>query len=63
MGLLIKLIVSLTVVFVAFVAYKVRSLGDAPPLPKIEDTWWGPADRSTIEHEIRPFKINVPDQV
>ncbi|CAG9824999.1 unnamed protein product [Phaedon cochleariae] len=43
---------------------KVKPLLEVPPVPKIEDTWWGPGQPGkSVDTSIRPFKINVPDEV
>ncbi|CAH1183113.1 unnamed protein product [Phaedon cochleariae] len=43
---------------------KVRPLLEVPPIPKIEETWWGPGQPGkSVDTSIRPFKINVPDEV
>lgn len=48
----------------AFVSYKVhRALFEVPPLPKIEETWWGPGKPGKEDTTIRPFKINVSEEV
>lgn len=63
MGVLLKLGFVVSLAFAVFVGLKIKSLYDIPPLPPIEDTWWGPEDRSSVSTEIQPFKINFPEKV
>lgn len=63
MGLLFKLSFIASVAIAVLIGLKVKSLYDVPPLPPIEDTWWGPQDRSTVSTEIQTFKINFPEKV
>lgn len=58
----VLLIASFAVLLVA-VYLQWKSLFEVPPLPQLEDTWWGPRDPSKEDTEIRPFKINVSDEV
>lgn len=53
---------SIAVVLVA-VYMKGKALFEVPPIPELEDTWWGPRDPTKEDNEIRPFKINVSDEV
>lgn len=34
-----------------------------PPVPTIEEKWWGPGNALKEDSAIKPFKINIPDQV
>ncbi|XP_018570554.1 juvenile hormone epoxide hydrolase 1-like [Anoplophora glabripennis] len=52
---------SIAIVLVA-VYMKGKVLFEVPPLPQLEETWWGPRDPSKGDTEIRPFKINVSDE-
>lgn len=48
----------------AIITYKVhKALFEVPPLPKIEETWWGPGKPGKIDTSIRPFKINISEEV
>jgi hypothetical protein len=42
---------------------EVRKLFKIPPLPYLEDTWWGPRDKSEEDTSIKPFTISVPEEV
>ncbi|KAJ8938570.1 hypothetical protein NQ314_011429 [Rhamnusium bicolor] len=42
---------------------QVKTIFEVPPLPKLEDTWWGPRAPSREDTAIKPFKINVSDQI
>lgn len=58
--------VILTVLVAGFsvvVYLQVSSLYEVPPLPRLEDTWWGPRHPYKEETEIKPFKINISDEV
>ncbi|KAJ8938571.1 hypothetical protein NQ314_011430 [Rhamnusium bicolor] len=47
-----------------FLYLKVKSIFyKIPPHPKLEDTWWGPRDQSKEDSSIKPFKINISDEV
>ncbi|KAJ8985149.1 hypothetical protein NQ317_012801 [Molorchus minor] len=58
-------LLGVVVAVLAVLAYLklVRPLYEVPPLPKLEDTWWGPRDASREDTEIRPFKINVSNEI
>ncbi|XP_030766077.1 juvenile hormone epoxide hydrolase 1-like [Sitophilus oryzae] len=54
--------------FVAFsgllvIAYFFLKSSKIPPVPTIEETWWGPGSPKKEDATIKPFKINVPDEV
>nr|CAD7394412.1 unnamed protein product [Timema cristinae] len=34
-----------------------------PPLPKLESTWWGPGQPHNVDKSIRPFRINISQEV
>lgn len=36
-------------------------LFSVPPLPELEETWWGP--KGDVDTAIRPFKINISEEV
>ncbi|XP_044760197.1 juvenile hormone epoxide hydrolase 1-like [Coccinella septempunctata] len=42
---------------------KISGIFNIPPIPKLEDTWWGPGGKDVDDVTIRPFKIAVPDEV
>lgn len=46
-----------------FLSIKSKSYFNAPPLPKIEETWWGPGAPKQEDTTVRPFKIKVSDEV
>ncbi|KAF5295494.1 hypothetical protein FQR65_LT10482 [Abscondita terminalis] len=54
------LIVAATVVYVGV---RINSLLQIPPLPNLKNEYWGPGAPTKEDTAIRPFKINVPDQV
>ncbi|XP_045464544.1 juvenile hormone epoxide hydrolase 1-like isoform X1 [Harmonia axyridis] len=57
-------IISLLVLVVSIpIGIKFVSFFDVPPVPKLEETWWGPGTKGSEDVGIRPFKITVPDEV
>ncbi|XP_049857938.1 juvenile hormone epoxide hydrolase 1-like isoform X3 [Schistocerca gregaria] len=38
-------------------------ISQVPPLPEIKPQWWGPGQPRAVDRSIRPFKINVSDEV
>jgi hypothetical protein len=60
MGLILKLVLAIITVFIA---YQISKLYETPPIPNLEDTWWGPRDSSKEDTSIQPFKIDVSDTV
>lgn len=63
MGLAGKFIAVFTVL-IAFTLYsKIKPMMNYPERPDIEDIWWGSGDPSKVDTSIKPFKINIPDDV
>ncbi|XP_018570501.1 juvenile hormone epoxide hydrolase 1 [Anoplophora glabripennis] len=60
-----RIVTAVIFAIVAAVIYRkvVNVLYEIPPLPNLEDTWWGPREPSKEDTEIRPFKISVSDNV
>ncbi|KAK4877710.1 hypothetical protein RN001_010216 [Aquatica leii] len=54
------LIIAATIVFVGV---KINYLLEPPPIPNLENEYWGPGSPTKDDTAIRPFKINVPEQV
>ncbi|XP_057672095.1 juvenile hormone epoxide hydrolase 2-like [Diorhabda carinulata] len=47
-----------------FVGYKIKTVLDPPRLPeKLKETWWGPGNPDSVKTIIKPFTINVSDEV
>ncbi|KAK4877711.1 hypothetical protein RN001_010217 [Aquatica leii] len=42
---------------------KINSILEAPPIPNLENEYWGPGLSNEDDFSIKPFKINVSDQV
>jgi len=65
MSFITKLVLIVTTAFIGFIAFKIHSLSQPPPLPKLdENAYWGPGKPPAKEDtSIKPFKINVPDEV
>nr|ARE68677.1 juvenile hormone epoxide hydrolase [Epicauta chinensis] len=60
MGFLVKLFFLISTVLIG---YAIHQLLQVPPLPQLEDVWWGPRDATKEDTSIKPFKINVSDEV
>ncbi|KAF7279219.1 hypothetical protein GWI33_007537, partial [Rhynchophorus ferrugineus] len=60
MGLACKLIFPLILVGVGYVYFILTKL---PPVPTIPETYWGPGQPKPDDTTIRPFKIDIPDEV
>lgn len=55
---------ALFVILTAITLYsKIKPLVNYPEKPQVEDIWWGPGDASKVDTSIKPFKINIPDNV
>lgn len=53
-----------SVLGVLFLGIRIRSvLYAVPPLPSVEDTWWGYGESRDVDLEIKPFRISVPEKV
>lgn len=57
-----KTLVILAVITV-FAGYKINNLLQPPPPPKLDEPWWGSGDPSKQDTSIRPFQVNVSEQV
>ncbi|XP_049789742.1 juvenile hormone epoxide hydrolase 1-like [Schistocerca nitens] len=60
MGLLGKIVVASLVIVVALFWAK---LNETAPPPVLRSEWWAQGQPQAVDTSIRPFKINVPDQV
>nr|QHB21920.1 juvenile hormone epoxide hydrolase 2 [Colaphellus bowringi] len=57
-------IIAIIVVLVStLLFFTVRPLLEVPPVPVLEEKWWGPGSPSKEDTGITPFKINVSDEV
>lgn len=63
MGYIIKICVATSVMLVANVYFSLKPYFDVPPVPKIEEKWWGLGELEAGDGEILPFRINVSDEV
>ncbi|KAF5292135.1 hypothetical protein FQA39_LY14090 [Lamprigera yunnana] len=48
---------------IVYAAIKMNNIFETPPVPNFEQEYWGPGAPSKDDASIRPFKINVPEQV
>lgn len=47
-----------------FLGVKVnRTFFEVPSAPTLEETWWGPGQSTKEDTSIKPFKINVGEDV
>lgn len=42
---------------------ELRPIFQVPPKPELGEKWWGPGEPGKEDTSIKPFKINVPDEV
>lgn len=64
MGKFCKIFLLVSTVVLAFIGYKVQNtLYSIPEKPILKDTWWGPGSPKAEDTSIKPFKINISDQV
>ncbi|XP_074031164.1 juvenile hormone epoxide hydrolase 1 [Leptinotarsa decemlineata] len=52
----------IVLIFSVFAFYAGKTFFQVPPVPKMEEKWWGPGSPSK-DTGITPFKINVSDEV
>lgn len=63
MGKLLKYAFAVFAIAVALAVYR-NNGGDVEPEVMTEDgVWWGPTESDRNNTEIRPFRINISDQV
>lgn len=60
MGFIHRLIIIVVAAGAIFIA---KTLLKSPPIPHLEDEWWGGGKPVLKDQSIRPFKIEVSDQV
>lgn len=61
MGIVRKILIVLVAVLSWYIAVKINTV---PDLPKLEpNPWWGPGESREQNTKIRPFKIDIPQQV
>lgn len=64
MGAIKKLIFLTGIIGTVYLAYVFNQSSDPPPLPVLKDDfWWGPGEAKKVDESIRPFKIQVPNEV
>ncbi|KAK5642977.1 hypothetical protein RI129_009144 [Pyrocoelia pectoralis] len=63
MSFLKKLFLLLFTIFIIYLGITINSSLELPPLPNFDSEYWGPGKSIKDSDAIRPFKINVPDQV
>ncbi|KAK9732161.1 Epoxide hydrolase N terminus [Popillia japonica] len=63
MGSCLKIFLVISVILSILIGLKINSLLEVPPMPVLEETWWGPGQPKKVDTSIRPFKIDIPDKV
>ncbi|KAI4471858.1 epoxide hydrolase 1-related [Holotrichia oblita] len=63
MGLFARIFLVVSAISIILIGLKINRLLEVPPLPVLENTWWGPGDPKKVDTSIRPFKINIPQKV
>lgn len=58
---------SVTAIIFALVAvtiyFRTKQLFEFTKKPSVEDIWWGPGEPSKANTNIRPFKVNISEEV
>lgn len=63
MGLAGNLVALVFLLIAISVYFKIKPMFGYPEKPHVSDIWWGPSDLSSIDTSIKPFKINVSNEV
>lgn len=64
MGVIKKFLFLSGIAVTVYLAYVFNKGSDPPPLPVLKaDFWWGPGEARKVDESIRPFKIQVPNEV
>lgn len=63
MGIVTNLAALVVLLTAITVFSKIKSALEYPEKPKINDIWWGAGEPSKTDTSIRPFKINVQEEV
>ncbi|KAG5881781.1 hypothetical protein JTB14_033141 [Gonioctena quinquepunctata] len=54
----------LSALVVVFLGYKIKSVLEPPPLPPpLEEVWWGPGQPGSVKPTVKPFSINISENV
>lgn len=46
-----------------YMLFKVKDYLYVPPIPAYEEQWWGPGEPHPVNESVRPFRINVSQEV
>nr|CAD7571340.1 unnamed protein product [Timema californicum] len=63
MGLLQKIVAVGIGITAISVWYLYKNLTATPPQPNLQSTWWGPGKARKMDESIRPFKINISQEI
>nr|CAH7739746.1 unnamed protein product [Callosobruchus chinensis] len=58
-----KIFIGLAAICVIYIGWKVNNFMVKPPLPPVEDKWWGPLKPRQVDRSIRKFTIKIRDEV
>nr|CAI5864332.1 unnamed protein product [Callosobruchus analis] len=58
-----KVFIGLAAICVIYIGWKVNKFMVKPPLPPVEDKWWGPLKPRQVDRSIRNFTIKIRDEV
>lgn len=63
MGCGCVVITAIVVIFILKFVHKIKQLFKTPEIPYLENTWWGSRPESEEDTSIKPFTVQVPDEV
>lgn len=64
MGAITKILLLSGVIGAVYIGYVVKEMLEPPPLPVLkDDVWWGPGEARKVDESIRPFKIQISNEV
>ncbi|KAJ3662799.1 hypothetical protein Zmor_007126 [Zophobas morio] len=63
MGCCCVIITAIAVIILLKLVNKIRKLFKIPAVPYLEETWWGPRDKSEEDDSIKSFTIKISDEV
>ncbi|XP_044270184.1 juvenile hormone epoxide hydrolase 2-like [Tribolium madens] len=63
MGCGCVILTAIAVIFILKFVNKIKRFFKIPTVPYLEETWWGPRDKSEEDTSIQPFTVKVPDEV
>lgn len=59
-----SLVVALIAAALSVIIYfQLKPIFELPQIPEVEEIWWGRGDPKKTDTKIRPFKIDISDEV